>query len=160
METKVCPSCGTEVPQVANRCKVCFHDFTPPPPRGGGPVAVLGALALAVVIAIGTISYLTNVPTDRRILVDQETQTIQWITQYSGNRLQTDRVRFGDIARLEHVASSGGDYQIVAVTLDGERKVIESDRSNSLALKAQKYARIMDKPLENKDETFGFMKKD
>ncbi len=160
MEMKPCPSCGTEVPAVANRCKVCFHDFKSAPERNGSPIAILAALALAIVVAGGAFWYLSQMPTDKRILVDQETQTIQWITQYSGNRLKTDRVKFDEITKLEHVVSSDGAYQILALTSDGERKVVEEDRSASLALKAQKYARIMNKPLENKDETFGFMKQD
>lgn len=160
MDTKTCPSCGTEVPTAATRCKTCFHDFTEEPVRNGSPVALLVALALAVVIAAGAFWYVSQIPTDKRILVDQETQTIQWITQYSGDRLKTDRVKFAEIAKIEHVVTSSGAYQIVAVTQGGERKVVEEDRSKSLALQAQKYADLMKKPLENKDETFGFMSKD
>jgi len=159
MDTKTCPSCGTEVPSAATRCKTCFHDFTEEPVRNGSPVALLVALALAVVIAAGAFWYVSQIPTDKRILVDQETQTIQWITQFS-DHLETDRVTFAEITKIEHIVTSSGAYQIVAVTTSGDRKVVEEDRSKSLALQAQRYAAMMQKPLENKDETFGFMKQD
>lgn len=158
METKTCPSCGAEVPVVATRCKSCFHDFDAPPTTSGSPMALLIALAASIVVAGVAFWYLSQRPTDQKILVDQETRTVQWLTQYQGERLDVDRVTFDEIDRLEYVVTYGGDYEIAAFTRDGERKIIEAHPDRPLELQAERYARIMDKPLDKRDETTGFMK--
>lgn len=158
METKTCPSCGSEVPVAASRCKTCFHDFDEAPPRGnGGPIWILGALALMAMIAAGVFYWRSTLPTDQRILVDKETETVQWVTQFSDGTLKTDRIAFADVVKLEYVIGSTGTHEVVAITTSGDRKVIESHPEKGLQLQAERYAQVMDKPLSVVDNTSSFL---
>lgn len=156
--TKICPSCGAEVPSAANRCKECFHDFSEAPTRRSGPVALLFSLAAMAVVGSVTFWYLTGQPTDQRILVDEGSQTVQWIKQFQDGTLQSEKISFAEIGKLEYVVTSGGDFEIVGITLTGERKVIQQSRDKPLELEAERYARVMGKTLDKVDNTFGFGK--
>ena len=48
MATKTCPSCGEDVPVVADRCKHCFHDFNEAPPKKSGLFGLMLLLAAMV----------------------------------------------------------------------------------------------------------------
>lgn len=158
METKTCPSCGTEVPVVASRCKTCFHDFNEAPPRrSGGPMALLAAFAAMAVVGGAALYWVSVQPTDQRILVDGPSRSVQWVKQFSDGRLETDRVSFDDIAKLEYVITTTGEHEIVAITLEGDRKVIEHDADQALQLRAKTYAELMDKPLATVDQTRSFL---
>lgn len=160
MQTKSCPSCGAEVPAVARTCKECFHDFEGPstPPRSGSPMALLVSAVVMVAVAAGLVGYLTSQPTDTRILVDDSTRTVQWVTQYKDGTIKTDNLSFDQIQKLEYVITSSGDFEIAAVTASGERKVIQQHPDKPLQLQAEKYAELMGKPLDLVDNTFGFQK--
>jgi hypothetical protein len=156
MATKTCPSCGADVPVAARRCKECFHDFDEvAAPRSGGPMALLAAVAAMAVLGAATFWYVSSIPTDLRILVDEGSRSVQWVTQYQDGTLQTDRLAFDDIGKLEYVVTRGGDFEIRAVTLEGERKVIETDPNKPLQLRAEKYAEMMNKPLDLVDQSLG-----
>jgi hypothetical protein len=155
---KTCPSCGAEVPAAANRCKECFHDFTEVPPRSSSPVALLVALAAMAIVGSLTFWYLTGMPTDQRILVDEGSRTVQWVKQFQDGTLDSERISFDDIGKLEYVVTSSGDFEIVAITLSGERKLIQQDKDKPLELQAERYARVMGKTLDKVDNSFGFGK--
>ena len=114
MSTKECPSCGTIVPESAARCKECFHDFTEDEPQSrssSGILMVLGAFAAMAVVGSGVLWYITSTPTEERILVDQDTRSVVWTRKYRSG-IETDRLRFDDVIRLEYVLKATGHYEI------------------------------------------------
>ena len=156
METKTCPSCGTEVPVVASRCKTCFHDFDEPAKstNWAGPIALLVSLAAMMVVAVVTLLWIVSQPQEQKILVDEGSQSIIWTATYVTGP-STDRLEFKDISRLEYVAHASGGYEIAAVTHDGGRKIIQESTS-PINGEAKKYAAMMDRPLQEIDNTRGF----
>lgn len=150
--TKECPACGAEVPSSATRCKECFHDFTEqrgnPLAKFFGPLLVLGALAVLAVVGALIALFVFNQPLEERILVDEETRSIIWTTKY-WTGLQTDRVMFEQVAKVEHIGH-GDTFQIIAVTADGERKIV-MEAKQPLDSEARHYAQIMEKPYEDVD---------
>lgn len=157
MSTKTCPSCDSEVPLAAARCKECFHDFTEVPPKKAGPLVLLGAIAAMMVIGATTFYVIQLRPLDQRILVDGETSSVIWTTTYRTG-IETERLYWKDVIKLEHVTSSAGSHEIVAVTIDGDRRTIETSEEGSLRGTAEHYAKLMDKPLDLIDNTRGFHK--
>lgn len=153
MQTKDCPSCGAEVPTVATRCKECFHDFEQKTVKQGGLMPLLGTLAAMAVVGAATFWYVTGHPTDKKILVDQETQSIIWTAAFQDGTIKTDRVRFEDVTKLEYVKSRGGGFEIVAITTAGDRKVVQSSPEQNIEAIAQQYAQTMKKPLDIVDKT-------
>ncbi len=154
MKTKDCPSCGATVPAAAARCKECFHDFhEDEDPKSSSPMALV--VALAVMAVIGALAFwnFSKVPTDRRILVDESSQTVQWISQYKDGSIETEQVAFAQIAKLTLHISSRGQQSIIAVGLDGEEHMIQEDNGGSLTTTAERYAELMNKPLEVIDDT-------
>lgn len=157
MDTKTCPSCGTEIPVVAARCKACFYDFEAEANAKSSPlVGVLAGLAGMALMVAGTFWYISSKPTDQRILVDEATRTVQWVSQYQDGSLKTDRISFDDIEKLEYEITSAGDFAIIAITHKGERKTVMFDADKPLHSTAEKYAEVMEKPLEIVDNTAGF----
>lgn len=153
---KECPSCHTEVPTSAKRCKECFHDFDEVPVgrSWAGPVALLVSLAGMVMVALLTLVWIVMQPQDQHTFVDQGTQSIVWTRTYVTGTT-TDRLDFKDVARLEYVQYASGTYEIAAVTVNGDRKVIQ-DGESPLKGDAEKYAKLMDKQLTEIDNTRGF----
>ena len=154
---KECPSCGVSVPDSAARCKDCFHDFLETPPKKSSPVALLAAMAGMAVIAAGVFWYVGTLPTEERILVDKATQSIVWTRQFR-DTVETERLDWNKVAKLEYLIASGGRYAISAITLGGDRKLVQESRGEPIRVTAEQYARLMDKPLEIVDETTGFHK--
>ena len=65
---KECPSCGTMVPVSASRCKECFHDFDEAPKQSsGGPIFLLGSVALMAVVAAGVFYWITATPIEEKM---------------------------------------------------------------------------------------------
>lgn len=151
--TKECPSCGTEVPTAATRCKVCFHDFTEEPPPKSSPLILLAAFAIMVLIAAAALGYAVMLPLEKRILVDEGTESIVFVTKYRTGE-QTDRLPWSRIGKLEHVVTSDGRFELVAVDLDGERHLIE-ESSQPLRGNAERYGELMGKPVDYIDHTRG-----
>ncbi len=155
---KDCPSCGETVPRSANLCKHCFHDFTEEgvPTRSGGPIFLLGAVATMAVLGALTFGYVASQPIEERILVDQDTRSVVWTRQFRSG-IETERLPWDQIASLEYVIRSNGDFEIAAVASGGERHVIQADTS-PLKSEAEKYAQLMKKELTEVDQTRGFHK--
>lgn len=154
--TKTCPSCGEDVPVAAARCKECFHDFSSAPKRSAGPLALLAAVAGMAVIGAGTFWYISSQPLEEKILVDQETRSVIFTTHFRDGP-KTDRLEWDNIAKLEYVTTSGGKFEIAALTLDGERVIIQQGEKPMNGT-AEHYSKLMDKPLEMVDNTRGFHK--
>lgn len=159
MSTKDCPSCGAEVPASATRCKECFHDFTSEQKQGFsflGPLIVLGSVAAMAIVGALVLLFVFMQPVEERILVDEDTRSIVWTTKYRTG-IETDRVMFDQVVKLEH-SGTGGTFQIVALTTDGERRVIQED-NRALDAEARHYALMMDKPFEDIDPAAALKRK-
>ncbi len=149
MATKTCPSCAEEVPVVAARCKSCFFDFNEEPEANkGGMMGLLLLFAAMALVGMGVFWYLHTQVAAERVVVEEETQTII-ITRKSAAKTEATRVAFGDVTRVEYVL--GGDtalYEIVAVTGDDERYVIQASDDSPLDVRAEHISRTMEKPLQ------------
>ena len=161
MKTKECPSCGAEVPKSAFRCKHCFHDLDEDQNGGSsmvwaGPIALLVSFAAMAVVGAITLAVIVSRPLEERILVDQDTRSVIWTTQYRTG-ITTDRLMWSDITRLEYVTRSNGTFCVRAVTTDGSQRVIH-EGLGPLTSEANQYAQLMDKDLAVIDETTGFHK--
>ncbi len=158
MNTKTCPNCQADVPVAATRCKECFHDFSSEGPKSFnwlGPLFVLGVVALMAVIASVVLAFVFVQPLEQHVLVDDETRSIVWTTQYRTG-VTTDRLMFDQVASLE-LASESGEFVITAVTTTGDRK--EVTRSEEpLDSQARVYSNIMDKPLVEQDPAKALLK--
>lgn len=151
MSTKDCPSCGAEVPASATRCKECFHDFTADGQRSMsfvGPLIALASLAAMAVVGALVLLVIFLQPVEQHTLVDESTRSIVWTTKYR-TRVATDRLMFDQVVKLEHTGS-GGTFQVVAITTDGDRKVV-LEGEQPLDGEGRSYARLMDKPFEDVD---------
>lgn len=156
MSMKECPSCGTMVPVSASRCKDCFHDFAEAPPRRSvaGPLIMLASFAAMAVVGALTFWWIASSPIEEKILVDGESQSVVWTRKYRSG-VETDRLAFTDIARIEYVTKASGGFEVVAVTHTGDRKLISED-VRPIKSTADQYAQLMEKPLEEVDLTRGF----
>lgn len=151
---KECPSCGTEVPEIAPRCKVCFHDFTEePPPRGNGPLMLLAVFALMAVIGAVILGYVVTLPTGMTAHVDHDSQSVVFVTKYRSGE-ETSTVPWARIGMIEHVTTSQAKFEVNAVLIDGSRRLLtQGDRP--LGGEAERFGTVMDKPVEYVDETKG-----
>jgi transposase-like protein len=157
MRVKICPSCGSEVPESANRCKQCFHDFTVETETRSkrvGPLAVLASFAAMAIAGTLILLYIVSRPVEERILVDEDTQSVVWTRKFR-NSIETERLRFDEIAKLEYVRTATGRFEIVAVDHEGGRHVIQEDEQD-LRGEAGQYAKLMGKPLAEVDNTTSF----
>lgn len=150
MSARECPSCGAQVPASATRCKECFHDLEADKSSVPwmGPLIVLGSVASMAVAAATVLWYVNAQPIEVRTIVDEETRSVVWTTKYRSS-IETDRVMFDQVAKVEHTGT-GGTFQVVAVTTDGQRKVI-SEADHNLDSEGRKYAEMMAKPYEDID---------
>ncbi len=158
MSTKECPSCGADVPVSATRCKECFHDFSEQPRRmsWAGPIMLLASVAAMAVVGTITLAVIVSQPVEERILVDEDTRSVVWTRKFRTG-VETDRLMFDDVIKLEYVIKANGNFEVVAVSVDGDRKVIQEDR-RPLKSEATRYSQLMEKPLEEVDNTSGFHK--
>lgn len=148
---KECPSCGTEVPEVAPRCKVCFHDFTEePPPRSNGPLVLLAAFAMMAVIGAVILGWAVTLPTDMSAHVDHDSQSVVFVTKYRSGE-ETEAVPWSRIGMVEHVTTKNGGYEVNVVLLDGTRRLLAASES-SLGGDAERYGEVMGKTVEYVNE--------
>lgn len=148
MATRNCPSCGAEAPLSANRCKQCFHDFATRR-MSWGPVLILGVLAFMSFVAAFAFVIASMGALDERVLVSAETKSIVIATKYPSG-IVPRRIPFTDVMKLEHTPATEG-FQIVALTTDGSRTVIQSGKE-ALHAEAERYAGMMGKPYERVGE--------
>ena len=149
MATKSCPSCGEEVPAVAARCKSCFFDFNEEPEaRTSGMIGLLVLFAAMAIVGMGAFWYLHTQVAAERVVVEEETHSII-ITRKSAAKTEATRVPFSEVTRVEYVL--GGEtaqFEIIAVSITGERYVIQASDDRPLDGRAEHVARTMEKPLE------------
>jgi hypothetical protein len=157
MKMKTCPACDEDVPVAASRCKHCFHDFNEVVVKTNGLLPIMAGLAAMATIGAGTLYWIISTPVEQKILMDQATESVIWTTKYRGDKVTTERLNWSNIGKLEYIITSSGQHTIEAVTITGDRKVIEQD-TGPLKTTAEKYAALTQKPLEIIDNTIGFKK--
>ncbi|MBX2798588.1 MAG: hypothetical protein KTR31_12980 [Myxococcales bacterium] len=119
-------------------------------------MVLLGSVAAMALVGAATLYMIVSNPLEERILVDEDTQSIVWTRKFRSG-VETDRLKFADITKLEYVLRSGGTFEVVAITVDGDRRVIQEGRT-PLRTEATRYSKLMEKPLEEVDNTSGFHK--
>ena len=157
MANKTCPSCGADVPAAAARCKHCFHDFTEVPVKKSNPlIGLLIFVLVLLAIGAGTFGYIYHFQQVERVVVDEETHSVVF-TRKSASGMETERVSFDSIVKVEHVV--GGEesmFEVVAVAADGKRYIIQESPNTPLRGRAEQVASVMDKPLEEIKNIRGF----
>jgi ribosomal protein L40E len=157
VDTKTCPSCNADVPVEAARCKHCFHDFAEVQPKKSNPmVALLAFILLLCVVGGGTFYFIGQRSASERTVVDPETQSIVFTKKFA-DHMETDRVPFSDIAKIEHIfGGPHANFEVVAIGTDGTRYTIKESNDTTLAGYAEQMASIMKKPMEDIRKVQGF----
>ena len=151
MSTKVCPNCGAEVPQVANLCKHCFHDFKAVVAKRKSPLysILLLALGCAIVSAIA-FGYMQEQSKTFKISVDKETESIVFTTRYA-TRTEADRVLFKDVASIEYVRNTRPrPFEVAILTTKGDRYVYKQG-DDPLDFEAKQLAELTGRPFVERD---------
>lgn len=148
MSKKTCPSCGEMVPTAAMRCKHCFHEFATDEPvkKTSGILLLLGTVAAMVCVGAGVMYYVVNhQAVKRNVSIDQESQSVVW-TRTSSQGIETDRLPFAEIKELEFVVGGKrSTWEVYAVQLDGEKKLLHSSDEGTLKGYAEHISHVMDK---------------
>ncbi|MFZ5478139.1 MAG: hypothetical protein ACOZNI_15335 [Myxococcota bacterium] len=147
VNSKVCPNCNAEVPQIANLCKHCFHDFNMVVPKKKSPLFTILFLAFGcAIVSAMAFGYIHSQNRTFKISVDQETESIVFTTKYA-DRTEADRVFFKDITNVEYAKNTQPrPFEIAIVTTKGARYVYQQG-DDPLDFQAQQLAELLDKPL-------------
>ena len=158
MATKTCPECGADVPASAARCKECFHDFQEAPTSRVGPLLLLAVFASMSLMGAVVFWVISMRPLEHRVLVDEGTQAVIFTTQYRSGPV-TDRLDWSDIVALEYTVEAG-EQQIIAITIDGDRRIIQRAEGKPLRPEAERFARVMNKPIRFVDPNARFLEEE
>lgn len=153
MSTKLCPNCGAEVPQVANLCKHCFHDFKAPVLKRKSPLfsILLLALGCAIVSAIA-FGYMQDQNKTFKISIDRETESIVFTTRYA-DHTEADRVYFKDVASVEYVKNTRPrPFEVAIITVKGDRYVYKQG-DEPLDYQAHTLSELIERPYVERDES-------
>lgn len=151
MSTKVCPNCEAEVPQVANLCKQCFHDFKAVVAKRKSPLFSVLLLALGCAIASAVaFGYMQEQSKTFKISIDKETQSIVFTTRYA-KRTEADRVLFKEVASIEYVRNTRPrPFEVAILTAKGDRYVYKQD-DDPLDYEAKQLADLTGRPFVERD---------
>lgn len=123
----------------------------------GSPMYLLIALAAMAVLGAITFWFVSQRPLSETMLMDEQTRSIIFTAEYrTGAR--ADRLPWADIVKLQHITTSAGGFEIVAIKADAEKVVIKESSKKPLHGDAEHYAQMMGIPLEQVDLTRGFHK--
>lgn len=153
MSTKVCPNCGTEVPQIANLCKSCFHDFKAPVAKGKSPLFPIVLLALGcALVSAAAFAYIQDQNKTFKISIDKETQSMVFTTRYA-TRTEADRVYFKDIASVEYISNTRPrPFEVDVLTTKGDRYVFKQG-DQPLDRDARQLSEVVGRPYVERDES-------
>ena len=131
--TKNCPSCAEEVPVDAARCKHCFHNFNEEVVEKKSPLMGLLVLLLAMfVVGMGAFGYIYYFNEAEKIVIDEETQSVV-ITRVSASKTTTDRIKFADIVKVEHImGGESATFETLVILTSGERVVLNQSSEGTL----------------------------
>ncbi len=158
MSTKDCPSCGSVVPAAASRCKHCFHDFTDEPVKSGsaGLIGFLVLLVAMVGIGYGVFFFVNARAATENIVIDEESSSIVFTKTFK-DRVETERIMFGDVAKIEYrIGGEDATFVVRVVTLDGRRRNLKLSDDKQLNGYAQHVAGVLEKPVTEKNLRRGF----
>ncbi len=158
MSTKDCPSCGQVVPAAASRCKHCFHDFNDEPVKSGsaGLIGFLILLVGMVGIGYGVFFYVNARAATENIVIDEESASIVFTKTFK-DRVETDRVMFGEVAKVEYrIGGEDATFVVHIVTNDGRKMNLKLSDDKQLSGYAQHVAAVLEKPVTEKNLRRGF----
>ena len=159
---KECPGdpgqvCGMMVPIDAQFCKHCMHDFSAKPKRSAGALGLLFGLAAMALIGFGTMKYVEGRNVTERIVIDEETRSVVFTTKGGSGGVNTDRVSFDQVAKVELVVGgSAATWEVALVTLDDNHRTISVSNDKPLTGYAEHVAGVMKKPLVKESKKRGF----
>lgn len=125
MSTKPCPNCDNLVPDVANLCKHCSHDFHAPAPKSKSPWLPLAAMILGTgLVAIWGFSTMRDAHKRSSVFLDEETKRVVVITSLP-DRHESTQVSYDAVAGLEYVKNgTPHPYEFALLTRGDERFVV------------------------------------
>ncbi len=158
MSTKSCPSCGSEVPAAATRCKHCFHDFAEKPVKTGssGLVGFLALLVIMVGVGYGVFFFVNSRAATENIVIDEESTSIVFTKTFK-DRVETERITFDEVAKVEYrIGGEGATFVVRVYTLDGRERDLKLSDDKQLNGYAEHVAALMNKPMVEKKLQRGF----
>ena len=158
MSTKDCPSCGEMVPAAASRCKHCFHDFNDAPVKSGstGLIGFLVLLIAMVGIGYGVFFYVNARAATENIVIDEESSSIVFTKTFK-DRVETERIMFGEVAKVEYrIGGEDATFVVRVYTLDGRERNLKLSDDKQLSGYAQHVAAVLEKPVTEKNLRRGF----
>ncbi len=158
MSTKSCPSCGSEVPAAASRCKHCFHDFSEAPAKSGnaGLLGFLVMLLVMVGIGYGVFFFVNSRAATENIVIDEESASIVFTKTFT-DHIETERITFDEIAKVEYrIGGQDATFVVRVVTLDGRERNLKLSDDKQLSGYAEHVAHLMEKPMVEKKLQRGF----
>ena len=155
MSSKICPNCNAEVPEIANLCKHCFHDFhTVAPKKKTALWTVLRQAFGTANVSAMAFSYVAGQHRMQKISVDRETKSIVFTTTWA-DRTEAERVLWKDVASVEYIRNTKPrPFQVDVVTTSGERYVYSSS-NEPLDYEARSLGEMVGKAVVEKDEFKG-----
>jgi len=121
MSIKTCPSCHSEVPNQAFRCKTCFHDFEAKSEKKAGFLMTLLTLVSIMGVIASVVLYLsTQKPSERRVEISEEAQLIVVLTR-TKDGLEVQPTHFRDVRSIEETGE-GEDTRVVVHA--GDKKIV------------------------------------
>lgn len=116
---------------------------------------LLGFLGVMAVLGAVTMGTITTFPLDQKIQVHEETGYVITTTQYVSG-VQTDRVPFSELERIEYIIVGNGTFEILAHRKSGGTLLLSRSKKQRRA-DAQTYAEVMDMPFtETNNSRAGF----
>lgn len=148
---KNCPNCGAEVPEIANLCKHCFHDFNVVIPKRKSPLLTIVTLAASTaIVAAFAFQYIHAQSKTTQVQVNKETGQITFITKYA-DHTESDMVAFKDVSAVEYVMNARPrPFEVALLTTRGERHVYQQG-DDPLDFQARQLGEFLDKPVINRD---------
>jgi len=155
VSTKICPNCNAEVPQIANLCRHCFHDFHVVAPKRKSPWWTLLFLGVGTsLVASLAFNYMYGQFRTQNISIDKETESIVFTTKTPDN-IDAQRVFWKDVASVEYVRNTRPmTFMVYVVTSRGERHVYAGG-NDPIDFKARELAELIGKPVVEIDEYDG-----
>lgn len=152
MSHKLCPNCNADVPEVANLCKHCFHDFRAAPPKKRSPFWTLVWLGVGTsLVSAAAFAYIQAQQRTFKISIDQETESIVF-TEMTVDGPKSDRVAWRDIAQVEYRKNTRPrPFEVAVITASGDRFVYASSH-DMLNVQARSLGEQVGRPVVTVDE--------
>lgn len=122
-------------------------DLTPKKPSVSRVLVAAIMAVLLLSIGVGIVFMAKSQAVTQNVVIDKETSSIV-ITRKTGEGIDTRRVRFDDVDKVEYVVGGfAATWSVYAILKNDERLLIRSTSDQDLTEYAQHVASIMNKPL-------------